>query len=142
MKKLRLFMTLLPAISVSAFIGSGSAFAEGIEVSDPDSDTMEQIVAKGEPTTSEQKSVTVSFGDLNVENELGALALYERLQNASKAVCDVEDAKKRKCPSDLRDADKCYHQALDTAVESVDSEMLTSIHYGRDHGEMFAAKAE
>ena len=38
-------------------------------------------------------SVKVAYGDLNLEKEAGAEALYRRLKNASKEACDVRSLK-------------------------------------------------
>ena len=139
MKKLKLLITLVPAMAVSLLIGSSFALAQDIEISDPASEPIDDIVAMGEAVRSEEKSVKVAFADLNLKNEQGALALYQRLQRASETVCDVNDARKTKRLKTLRDAHHCYHRALSSAVESVGSEMLLSIHHDREPGEMFAA---
>lgn len=147
MKRLRGFLSLILAISVSALIGSGFAYAEDTEVSEPASDTIEHIVAMGEASGFDRKyvtrSVTVPCADLNLKNEEGALTLYHRLQRASKAVCNVQDA--AFSTNSLRDrinARKCYHKALTAAVESADSDKLTSIHHEKEFSEMLAAKVE
>jgi UrcA family protein len=141
-RKLRLYLTPLLATSVSALFGSGLACAEGVEISDATSDTIEHIVAKAEAGKVDQKSVTVNFSDLNMNNEQGALVLYQRLQRASETVCAVLDAKRTKCLTMQREADECYHRTLGNAVESVGSELLMSIHHDREPGEMFAATVE
>ena len=147
MKRLRGFLSLILAIPVSALIGSGFAYAEDTEVSEPASDTMEQIVAMGEASGFDRryvtKSVTVPYADLNLKNEEGALTLYQRLQRASRAVCDVYDGSFSTIS--LRDrvnTRKCYHEALTAAVESANSDKLTSIHHEKEFSGMLAAKAE
>lgn len=142
MKKLRLRLLLLLVLPVFALVGSGSAIAEDAEASEPVSDTIEHIIAEGEAVRFGQKSVSVSFADLNIKNEQGAKVLYRRLQRASESVCDVRDARNTRCLEDLRAADECYNKTLDAAVESIDSDALMSLHYDKEPAEMYAAKAQ
>ena len=146
MKRLRGFLSLILAISVSALIGSGFAYAEDTEVSEPASDTIEHIVAMGDASgfdsKSVTKSVTVPCADLNLKNEQGALTLYRRLQRASETVCDVQDAFSTRLLKDRINARECYHTALTAAVESANSDKLTSIHHEKEPSEMLAAKVE
>lgn len=142
MKTLRGVLSLILAIPVSALIGSGFAYAEDTEVSEPAADTIEHIVAIGEASGFEGKSVTVPCADLNLKNEQGALALYRRLQRASETVCDVQDAYSTRLLRNRIDARECYHKALTAAVESVNSDKLTGIHHEKEPSEMLAAKVE
>ena len=96
----------------------------------------------GEAIKFDEVSVTVPFGDLNLNNEKGAAVLYRRLQIASESVCGVRIAREQRCLRSQRLADDCYHRALTTAVESVGSEMLASLHQGTEPTEMLAAKAK
>ncbi len=140
MKMLRHFLSLMLAITVSAVIGF--AYAEETDVSEPVSDTMENIVAEGVARGSEARSITVPCADLNLENEQGAMTLYRRLQRASETVCDVQDTYKTRLLRDRKEARDCYHTALTAAVESANSDKLTSIHHDKEPVEMLAAKAE
>jgi UrcA family protein len=142
MKTLRGVLSLILAIPVSALIGSGFAYAEDTEVSEPASDTIEHIVAMGEASGFEGKSVTVPCADLNLKNEQGALTLYRRLQRASESVCDVRDFYYTRSLQVRRDARECYYKTLTAAVESANSDKLTSIHHEKELSEMLAAKVE
>ena len=140
MNKSRQCLSVMLAVSVSTLIGSGFAIAGDTEVSEPVSDTIENIVATGEAVRFVEKAITVSYADLDLNSEEGALVLYRRLQRASETVCDTQDARKTRCPTDLREARHCYHRSLDSAVESVDSQMLASIHQDTQSAGIFAAR--
>jgi UrcA family protein len=70
------------------------------------------------------------------------MTLYRRLQRASETVCDVQDTYKTRLLRDRKEARDCYHTALTAAVESANSDKLTSIHHDKEPVEMLAAKAE
>jgi len=70
-------------------------------------------------------TLRVSYGDLNLATEQGSMALYERLVNAARAVCVVEDNR------DLRAAaaaSVCREQVIAQAVRDVHSPMLASVY--------------
>ncbi len=73
-------------------------------------------------------SVKVSYADLNLEKQEGAKALYRRLQQASKRVCDVRGLLVERSVRNMRDARQCYRQALSEAVAEIDNELMTQIH--------------
>ncbi|MCH9004416.1 MAG: UrcA family protein [Proteobacteria bacterium] len=77
---------------------------------------------------------TVSYADLNLENEESVRVLYRRLQRASSEVCT---ARSLKVPGSLprlleqstkRETRQCKREALSNAVEKFDNEILTRIH--------------
>ncbi len=86
-------------------------------------------------TSNERESVvaTVSYADLNLENEAGARTLYGRLQQATQEVCGVTSGK-RQSPKrvfdaqQLHNANQCYREKIAEAVENIDNEHLTRIH--------------
>ncbi len=73
-------------------------------------------------------SVKVSYGDLNLEKQEGAKALYRRLQQASKRACDVRGLTVERSLVRVREARQCYREALSAAVEKIDNELVTQIH--------------
>lgn len=80
----------------------------------------------------EAPSVSVSYQDLNLATEQGALALYGRIVAAAHKVCQV---------SEIRDlhqvaaASQCRSQAIERAVRDVGSERLAAVYtVRRDHG--------
>jgi UrcA family protein len=85
------------------------------------------IVTTGHAWSAEPSVVTavVRFGDLNLNNELGAKTLHGRLRNAAHKVCSGLEARS------LRGAYKwrtCVDGALARAVEKIDQPTLTSYH--------------
>ena len=73
--------------------------------------------------------VTVSYADLNLENEEGALALYSRLQSASRKACGTTASEILGTIGQLS-FNQCYRDALAEAVAKIDNEHLTRIHSG------------
>ncbi len=82
----------------------------------------------------ETNKATVSYADLNLENEEGVRVLYQRLQHASLEVCGVSSLKIPQsilARSSLRRAiGQCYRETLSNAVDEFDNEDLTRIHAG------------
>ena len=73
-------------------------------------------------------SVKVSYGDLNLEKQEGAKALYRRLQQASKRACDVRGLTVEGSLKRVTEARQCYREALSAAVDKIDNEQVTQIH--------------
>ncbi len=82
----------------------------------------------------ETNKATVSYADLNLENEEGVRVLYQRLQYASKEVCGVASLKIPQSilarSSRRRATQQCYRETLSNAVDKFDNEDLTRIHAG------------
>lgn len=142
MKTLSSFVTLMSAFAVAAVFGPGIAIAEEAQADKPTSEFDHHIYAMGDAIKFDEVSVSVPYGELNLNNEKGAAVLYRRLQIASESVCGVRIARDQRCLRSQRIADDCYHRALTTAVESVGSEVLLSLHQGTKPAEMLAAKVE
>lgn len=67
----------------------------------------------------------VSYGDLNLDSEQGAKALYARLRNGAQDVCSSFEGR------DLffkRLWQTCFDQAVDAAVVQVNKTGLTTLH--------------
>ena len=73
--------------------------------------------------------VTVTYADLNLENEEGAKALYTRLQSASRKACGSTPTEISGIIG-LMSFNRCYREALEEAVAKIDNENLTRIHSG------------
>ena len=77
---------------------------------------------------------TVSYADLNLENEEGVRVLYRRLQRASTKVCSARSLDIPGFlpillrPGTARESRQCYRETLSNAVEKFDNEVLTRIH--------------
>ena len=76
--------------------------------------------------TPDGRSVTVSYGDLDLSSPTGANALYRRIQGAAKQVCGYAGA-------DLIEQSiwrGCYRHAIAGAVGKVNNPLLTAVHTG------------
>ncbi len=94
------------------------------------------VVLAGTPSNFEdaKATVSVSYADLNLENEEGVRVLYQRLRYASKEVCGITSPK---IPESIlarsarrRATWQCYRKSLSNAVDKFDNEDLTRIHAG------------
>jgi UrcA family protein len=74
---------------------------------------------------SESLTKIVHYGDLNLDSEQGAAALYARLRSAAKEVCSplqsIEMARQRQWKN-------CFNNALATAVGQVDKTTVSALH--------------
>ena len=73
-------------------------------------------------------SIRVSYADLNLEEEEGALSLYRRLKQASKLACDYRGLNIAGSVDRITQTRQCYLAALSAAVERIDNEMVTNLH--------------
>ncbi len=73
---------------------------------------------------------SVSYADLNLENEEGVRVLYRRLQHASKEVCGVTSLLITGSIRHLHETQQCYRETLSNAVDKFDNEDLARIHAG------------
>jgi len=88
------------------------------------------VVLAGTPKYFEVKT-TVSYTDLNLENEEGVRVLYQRLKRASKEVCGAKSLNiAGSLPVSLQRGTpkRCYRETLSNAVDKFDNEDLTRIH--------------
>ena len=88
------------------------------------------FVALGAPAVASvgSESIKVSYADLNLEEEDGALSLYRRLIQASKQACDYRGLNIAGSVDRMAETRQCYRAALSGAVERIDNEMLTKLH--------------
>ncbi len=73
---------------------------------------------------------TVSYADLNLENEEGVRVLYGRLQHASREMCDMASIGRPGYLHLQSEARQCYRDSLSNAVDEIDNENLFRIHAG------------
>ncbi len=78
----------------------------------------------------ETNKATVSYADLNLENEESVRVLYRRLKRASKEVCGVTSLLIAGSIGHLQGTKQCYREALSNAVDKFDNDDLTRIHAG------------
>jgi UrcA family protein len=77
-------------------------------------------------STPGERSVTVSYRDLDLSTPEGAKVLYKRIQAAAKEVCGRPE-------TDLLEQaiwKSCYRHAVGDAVGKVNSPLLTAVHTG------------
>ena len=79
---------------------------------------------------------SVSYADLNLENEESVRVLYRRLKRASKELCSATPPRIAGSVPDYyqsyngQETRQCYREALSNAVDKIDNEDLTRIHAG------------
>ena len=79
---------------------------------------------------------SVSYADLNLENEESVRVLYRRLQRASNKLCSAAPPHVAgSLPyvyyfGNKRETRQCYREALSNAVDKFDNEDLTRVHAG------------
>ena len=88
------------------------------------------VVLAGTPFDFEGAKVTVSYADLNLENEEGVQTLYRRLQRASNEVSGFKSVRKTGTVRLWVKARQSYRNTLSNAVEKIDNERLSEIHAG------------
>ena len=88
------------------------------------------IVAEAANHSYEAESGTlrVSYSDLNLNSDEGILALYSRLQNASRLACDPGSYLEKGSLTAMASSKSCYSDLLTKLVDKVDSEKLTAVH--------------
>ena len=118
MKELKLFKSLVATIVVIVLSGPAVVQAAG---------TISYI---------EVGKASVSYADLNLENEESVRVLYRRLKRASTELCsDAPPKIAGSLPiiyqlSNGVENRQCYREALSHAVDKIDNEDLTRIHAG------------
>ena len=142
MKALRTFVTFMSAFAIASAFGSGIAYGEETDATKPTSDIDTHVYSFGDSLDIDKRSVTVPYGDLNINNEKGVAVLYRRLQAASESVCGIQLAWKQKCMRCMRIARDCYEDALSSAVDAVGSELLLALHQGAEPPEMYVAASD
>ncbi len=88
------------------------------------------IASTGESDDLDGVSIIVTFADLNLEKEEGALSLYRRLKQASKQACDYRGLNIAGSVNQMVATRQCYLAALSSAVEQIDNDLVTELHNG------------
>ena len=78
-----------------------------------------------------EKSVTVSYGDLDITRAEGVKVLYRRLKNAANEVCGVHVGD-REILGVITVKNKCVKSAIADAVKSIHNDQLDALHYRED----------
>ena len=133
--------SLLLAAACALVLGVSPASSDnGIEKFDSAID--EHIYAIGKATKSEPVSVTVRFGELNLDNEKGVAVLYRRLQKAAEYVCGVEPYSVSRSRTRQAATAACYSATLSASVEKIDNLALEQMHQNSEPTAVLAAKVE
>jgi UrcA family protein len=75
--------------------------------------------------TRDLNTVTVKYGDLNLNSQAGIASLHKRIRNAAESVCSPLETR----ILGLREAyDQCLDQAIADGVAAVDNANLTQFH--------------
>ncbi len=96
----------------------------------------EVVQAAGTNSYFDVGKASVSYADLNLENEESVRVLYRRLKRASKELCSDAPPKIAKSLPNIyqlsngMETRQCYREALSNAVDKIDNEDLTRIHAG------------
>ena len=85
---------------------------------------------KGSSSPVQTHETSVSYADLNLENEEDVQVLYRRLQRASKKVCVFPSLNSARKLQILAEYKQCYRETLSEAVEKIDNVDLIRIHTG------------
>ena len=88
------------------------------------------VVLADTPSYIEDAKATVSYADLNLENEESVRVLYRRLQRASKEVCGVTSRLIAGSIGHFQGTQQCYRETLSNAIDKFDNEDLTRVHAG------------
>ena len=142
MKTLRIFVSFVSPLAVAMLLGSGTAFAGDEAVTEPNSDIDEHIYAIGKASNSGEVSVTVGFGELNLDNEKGVAVLYRRLQRAAEYVCGVEPYSVSRSRTRQAATAACYSVTLSASVDKIDNLALQQMHQNSKPTPVLAAKVE
>jgi len=80
--------------------------------------------------------VNVKYSDLNMTSVAGATTLYNRIRGAARFVCGQQGRRWE----EQRHWNECYREAVNDAVTSVNSPLLTSVHNGSASATAIAAR--
>jgi UrcA family protein len=135
----RRFLLLTAACALALSVSPASSDG-GIDKFESDID--EHIYAIGKATKSDKVSVTVRFGELNLDNEKGVAVLYRRLQRAAEYVCGVEPYWVSRSRTRQAATGACYSATLSASVAKIDNLALKQMHQNAEPKSMLAAKVE
>ena len=72
----------------------------------------------------------VSYSELDLDKEEGAIVLYKRLQIAARQVCSVHTFTVRGSLKEAAEKKACYRDTLDVAVSQLDNQYVNKLHAG------------
>jgi UrcA family protein len=86
-----------------------------------------------------QNRVTVKFADLALDRPAGAAALYARIRNAARQVCEPMDTRPLAA---YQLEQRCMSETIERAVASVNVPALTSYHLAKTGRAVILAKLD
>jgi UrcA family protein len=135
----RRFLLLAAACALVLSVSPASS-NNGIDKFESDID--EHVYAIGKATKSDEVSVTVRFGELNLDNEKGVAILYRRLQRAAEYVCGVEPYSVSRSRTRQAAIAACYSATLSASVDKIDNLALKHMHQNSGPTSVLAAKVK
>jgi len=75
-------------------------------------------------------SKKVTYADLNLDKEAGAIVLYQRLQIAARQVCGGRTLALKGSLREAAEKNACYQDTLDAAVNRIDNQTVNDLHAG------------
>ena len=135
----RRFLLLAAACALVLSVSPASS-NNGIDKFESDID--EHVYAIGKATKSDEVSVTVRFGELNLDNEKGVAILYRRLQRAAEYVCGVEPYSVSRSRTRQAAIAACYSATLSASVDKIDNLALKQMYQNSEPTSVLAAKVE
>ena len=88
------------------------------------------VAHAGSPSADTVPTRVVSYGDLNISTDAGALALYQRLATAARKVCPLEDSRDL---VRIASINRCRTDAVARAVHDINSPRLAAVYAGRSN---------
>jgi UrcA family protein len=73
-------------------------------------------------------TIVVSYGDLDLSTDEGTVALYQRISQAARRVCPLEDSR---ALAQRVSSDTCRAAAVARAVADINSPRLAALYAGR-----------
>jgi len=86
------------------------------------------VLGSAQVLADEPKSIKVSYADLDLNTQAGALTLYNRIRGAARTVCGFDSGTTLVEHSAWK---RCFNGAVDKAVTTVNSPQLTALHQGK-----------
>jgi UrcA family protein len=80
------------------------------------------------PGQYEEVSIKVKYADIDIDHDAGAQVLYGRLQRAATKTCSHDYKAVLRERTHLVAFERCYTDALASAVDKIDSRALAEIH--------------
>ena len=88
------------------------------------------LIAAADVDGLEGTTKKVSYAELNLDKEEGAIILYQRLQIAARQVCSVRSLTLKGSLREAAERKACYRDTLEAAVSQIDNQHVNKLHAG------------